>query len=650
MKKKKSLIFYILLTIFTLLLIAVVWIVMGMKTSICTVYPYSGNNLGQLKKGDILEQEFPIKNNGVEYVQISFATFGERSNEGLLTIYLENESNELLAESKVDISGIADCSYQTVYFEKKVEKGDVVTARIVIEEFGDDSQLTCFVTNYDEVEYNLKYNGEILPYEITLLEDSGNIWGYRIFAVSMFLVLSVTIGITYFAYKYKHAGYEKIFLIISIGLGIIYMFLLPARTIPDEDAHIVTAYDVSNKILGTDEVSENNKIYMRYCDNAAGYVTKPNNENIMNILSGIFSMPEDSEKEMVETGYKRTVLDVPKESYIISALGITAGRVLGLNGEITLAFGRLLNYIFYVIATYYAIKRIPVGKLTLLLVAMLPMMLQQTMSYSYDALVFTLMITFVSYFVLMMKKDISLKITDIVLILISCLVLCRIKSSAYMPMVLLIAIPIIKHRKEKCIKKMIYALVGILVAVVLYKVVEIFFSTGSEAVATSDTSEYYTISYLLGNKKNTIMVFINTIWQRFDFYLYSLVGYSLSHCSIYMPSFVAVIYLFILFLGTIPAEEEEVLFNVRQKTICMVMSLISAGGIIMAMWLTFTPIPCQTIEGVQGRYFMPQLILILAVFRSEILKLKKNIAIYLIIASLLLQYFTVYSIVMYYLR
>ena len=255
---------------------------------------------------------------------------------------------------------------------------------------------------------------------------------------------------------------------------------------------------------------------------------------------------------------------------------------------------------------------------------------------------------FITYFCLLIHDDYVIKNKDIVFLAIVSLILSRLKGSGYMPLVFLLLIPIIKYRKDKTKKKMVYALIGILIGVTVWKIGDMAMSSSSSVTENNET--YYTLAYLLENKKNTILVFFNTFWLHIDFYLFSCLGFSLGWLEISIPTALFVVYLFVLFLSMIPIKEPEEGFNIKQKIFSIFMSLISICGICMALLLSWTTKDFTSIEGVQGRYFLPVLIVLLFVLRNNLLIIRKNINKYLICFSVIFQYFVVYAVLMYYIR
>lgn len=65
----------------------------------------------------------------------------------------------------------------------------------------------------------------------------------------------------------------------------------------------------------------------------------------------------------------------PPQAKILSALGITIGRVLGLGAVPVYYLGRLFNFAGFVALAYFAVRFTPVGKRIFMVASCLPMTL-----------------------------------------------------------------------------------------------------------------------------------------------------------------------------------------------------------------------------------------------------------------------------------
>ena len=119
--------------------------------------------------------------------------------------------------------------------------------------------------------------------------------------------------------KIKKITLEKLFTIIVIPIGILYMvFMLPTYA-PDESAHIWKAYEISKGILFTHDTTT---------------IPKDLLENKQETLNNYKTLKENLNKK---TDYNDTVeVITPAQAYpfflyIPSAIGMAVGRTLNIN-------------------------------------------------------------------------------------------------------------------------------------------------------------------------------------------------------------------------------------------------------------------------------------------------------------------------------
>ena len=81
-----------------------------------------------------------------------------------------------------------------------------------------------------------------------------------------------------------------------------------------------------------------------------------------------------------------------------------------------------------------------------------------------------------------------------------------------------------------------------------------------------------------------------------------------------------------------------------QKALAIVLSVIMTGGIVLSMWLDFTPSYWGNVAGVQGRYFLPFLPMLLFTIKSKRTKYHENIENKIAIGMCTLQILTFFEV------
>ena len=414
---------------------------------------------------------------------------------------------------------------------------------------------------------------------------------------------------------------HKVYFILGITLGLSLFAIIPVGVVPDEAMHIYSSYAVSNNMLGLNKMDNEEGILMRDCDSAFEFYTDQNyynNDNYNKYIGAI-----DYQEDIYTTSYfPCPYIQTNTYLYIIPAIGITIGRVLNFNCIETYLIARLINLLFFVCMTAFAIKKIKFGKILLFTVALLPCTVQQGMAVTYDVpinLMFFLVFTYLvnSFYC----DDQSLTILDKLLFALCSIGLILVKSHAYI-FIAVLPIMLMIWRKIYSIvnKKIIYftlmlGIIGIVSIFVYYKLQPI--------ISLSDTS-HYTLGYLLQNPAEIFAVIYNTIVNTGSFYLDTFVGRYLGYLSISIHPFIIYIYYFTLIVSSCLQNDEKILISKNEKFLLLLVSVIETVAMLAGMLLANSVISDHQVLGMQGRYLMPCILLMLFCFQNNFLKVAKN--------------------------
>ena len=147
-------------------------------------------------------------------------------------------------------------------------------------------------------------------------------------------------------------------------------------------------------------------------------------------------------------------------------------------------------------------------------------------------------------------------------------------------------------------------------------------SADSAINVTGETS--YTLGYIMANPMAYITVLANTLTDKTEFYMQSLVGQQLGWVSLPISNVVIVGFIILILLSTLKCKSEKVYFKPENKIFVILIAAASFGLILTAMLLTWTPLSHISVEGVHGRYFLPLMLLLLLIVRNNKIHLEKN--------------------------
>ena len=170
---------------------------------------------------------------------------------------------------------------------------------------------------------------------------------------------------------------ENLFLLLVILFGLLFMVAITPLAVPDEYHHYLSTLSQTSKMLygkcqadaaylNVDDISIHNISY----------------ETFQNMLNGLFN---EGISGQIKT-FDDEAAGYPVQ-YAPQMVGMGLAMLLHLNRYWVFLLGDFTNLLFYAAVTYAAIRRIPVGKVPMMIVALLPMSMQQASSYSSDAFI-----------------------------------------------------------------------------------------------------------------------------------------------------------------------------------------------------------------------------------------------------------------------
>lgn len=439
---------------------------------------------------------------------------------------------------------------------------------------------------------------------------------YLSFYFFIFSIIMTLIFWAFIALFVEQITYWKIYPMIGFVIGFVFLLCIPINIVPDEHAHLWSAYHLSNEILRTDQYDGK---YIGGRADDVNYPVKERGYTLNDFEDYLNEMTAPIKNTKIIKGVNYS-LDTKDYLYYLPAIGITIGRILGLGTIMTFLLGRLLNLIFFVVIISLAISLASRGKMILFALSLMPMTIQQGMSFSYDVFVIA-----VSFFIIaMVTRILENKISkyNFVVLLLACLLLLPVKSYAYAPIALLPFAILISNKLN--IKSILSLLaVGILIglgfiALIRLKIAPQFLL---EKIGTIKYIEWaghdsYSVLHFIQYPKDVIRVISATVYTLSDFYVESFIGNALGSFEYVLP-YMNTCYTILLTVAVFIDKEGERVTN-KQWFIIMLMSLLNIIFIFTGLLFTWTPSTSYAILGVQGRYFIPIGALILLFFNDKL--------------------------------
>lgn len=600
---------------------------------------------------------------------------GDEGPAGVLELTLTDlDTGEVLATSEGDMSNILDTTeayYTTLGLSQPVELTSFgerhYRVTLTAHYTGEGRLLIGYTPTANEAGLGLTVNGQPTEGMLAILGVYAQIGGFltKFYWVIALLAL-VLIGAGWWLFTGQKCPLHRMVFCFVLALGILFSMVLPPYSAPDEQFHINQSFTLASTIYDPHLPIAQSQIHSTIRRPSDQDVIVQDGEttvftwqhiakNLLTTSPDPFTATHDFDEYQVDSSYTM---------YWISALGVLAGFLLRLGFIPTLFLGRLTNLLFFAFLASWAVKRTPVAKAVFATVALLPMTLHLAASYSRDSNLLALCLLFAAL-VLDLAFGPTEKISwkQLILPALAGLLIAPSKI-VYFPLALLVfLIPAARlDRFSKAIKGgfLVLCMVVFLSSaggtLTLGGFVngdtpvaagaassstavqeaepaasvaaesdsdpapESTASSGETAGADSapqpaseepvpDDSVCYSLPYILSHPLDTVELVIRSVVEYGDHYVKTLVGGTLSYFDPGVQiawTWVAALLILLVLAWLQPGFE----LPVWAKTVCLLIGLACCGLAVLGC-VSWTPTYYTTIYGLQGRYFLPVLSLLL---------------------------------------
>ena len=475
---------------------------------------------------------------------------------------------------------------------------------------------------------HLSVDGKSLTGTIALKAVQARIGGFltRFYWVIAFASIAL-LGGSFWLFSSKKAALHQMFFCLVLVLGILFNLVMPPYSAPDERFHINQSFSLASTIYDSHlHVGRTNMI-----EN----LRRPSDQNalVQVDVPTVFTWKANSqwmtERNTDEWG-KTAIYDEPQvESvytlYWVSALGVLIGFVLRLGFVPTLYLGRLANLLFFAFFTSRAVKRTPIAKPVFAIAALLPMSLHLGASFSRDSGLLALCFYFVALVLDLAygPKD-KFQWKPILLMTVLGAIIAPSKIVYFPILALIFLIP--RHRMGPRPNLLRIGILALCLLVFLSNssataIVEGLASgtssSSQELVKEDDELEgddsiRYTPVYILQHPIQTFRLCVHSVVVWGEHYVRTLVGGALGYFGRNRElavswSWVILLYLLLGLAWLCPNGKTMPLSG---RTVCLLAGL-AACALTVAACVTWTPTYYTAIYGLQGRYFLPVLPLLL---------------------------------------
>lgn len=486
--------------------------------------------------------------------------------------------------------------------------------------------------------FKLCYVFEAILFFIVILMLMGNIVNLYFYSNIniIFYFINLLLAIIFIVYfmellMWAKGCVERYYLIITIPVSLAYLFFMVPNSVPDEFVHFTKTYATSSFNFGIPSevnIPSSMQTLSRY--------------NYLTYWNGIFSHTDYSNLVVAPTCGNNFIL------YLIPSFGIMVGRLINFSILGSYLLARFFNFILFASIGYFSIKKIPYGKLLLLVYLLSPMIVQQGMSLSVDLIINAICILSISYMLNIYASYEDIRNKDI-LILSICFILITISKYIYLPIFGLLFLSF-KKLKKLNIKQWLFVFSIIIFTIGFYYYFNIYLNSisGNEYALdykiVNEVNESEQLKLVFSNLLYFPRVIIYTLKVYAQFYLSGTFVYPLSWLNLNLD--INILYVFLTVIGiAILSEEYRFNFKKHQKIWMIFLSVIMIAAVFLALYITWSPVGGELILGIQGRYFIPPVILLLFIFGGKKKLYLKNNNLVIISFLLIIHCYTIMSII-----
>ena len=440
--------------------------------------------------------------------------------------------------------------------------------------------------------------------------DEVPVWQQILIPIIVFFAFTAWQGIYFLLIKPKFKlGETGDFAAIYIGLLLLYYIFVPLNTIFDEGNHFMRSYSIAHgklisdampgNSLGGDYLPEGVSEYGRLFDINAYHNGHRQNDEPLKALTADWN-------EVKETLFPNTAINAP-HMYLPQAIGIRSVELFTSKPYYMAYGGRFVNMVITAFLVLLAIYLTPSGKNYLKFAALLPMMMQETVSLAPDSFISALIMVYIALILRSRFKDEGeLKLSSYLLLYLLTIAVVTCKM-VYAPICLLLFL-VPRSRFGK--RSRYYASVALFAVSVITFLLSWLLVLQRYNLRFQYSNNEMQIDYILSHPVNVLSVFGNYILDSGKC-LIELMGGNLGHDNIPQPSFTAV--LFILIAGLwcyrmirIPKDKDYGSRFIPAVIVAAVYILIGT-----AEYVGWTKVGSSVLHGVSGRYLLPVIPLIM---------------------------------------
>lgn len=313
--------------------------------------------------------------------------------------------------------------------------------------------------------------------------------------------------------------------------------------------------------------------------------------------------------------------------YLTQALGMALARWLGLPIHVQLIFARVANMLTYVLLCFLAVKVLRRFKMVMACAALLPAAIYQACSLTYDPTGTALCYLGIALAVdAMMDRRTPLSWARALGMLL-CFVVGSLTKIVYIPLILLaLLLPRSKFSSNAAriwFKTMVLVLCAAVVLAMMANVAGGGVALQDSRSAEADSNAQMT--FLLSHPLTYLGYFFSYLWEHFDVYFLEVNRVSWAYIGSVSGTWSWIslgLMLFVAFTDNPDGCGQRL--NWRLRLAMLIIAGLAVGMTFTTMYVAFSAVGAKDFGGVQARYFIPVMPLLLMLLNPEGVRNRMN--------------------------
>ncbi len=434
------------------------------------------------------------------------------------------------------------------------------------------------------------------------------------------------------------------FAVVALIFGLVVLWVTPPFQSPDESNHLHRIAHISHGNLMCTQLA-GNRLGGEIDSNV--FVFSSRFDSIRKSDNPTFTKEDYEWSKSLQSG-KHSYIDIANVGYYSPSVYLPHTIVLSLLAPLKLSpysqlyLLRLINLLTWIFLITVTIKVIPIGKMLVAFIGLLPSHIALASAISGDTFSHGLCLLWIALLLRAILTDHQVKLQEWGLLMLT-IFLITINKVVYFPLVLLVLAVPKSHWKHHL--EMVLTLLGVVLLTLLlwipyssslfipYDLYDIAYRDSQQLNPGVNPSKQ--LNYVLSNPieffKTAVLSYVESIPATWAHYIGKF-GWEKN----YLSSFLILILTLGLLVNTLFTSINEPSLKIRQRLIVTLVAFLMLGGFTLSIYMQWSPVGNDRVLSLSGRYLIPIIpLFILAIPRKWVNKYSRQLEIGLFVVCVI---------------